>query len=62
MKEQLEANQREMDEMSKSWEQKLIEAKAREEARDRDANRLLHAERGELERMMAERLAKSLSR
>jgi len=31
MKEQLEANQREMDEMSKSWEQKLIEAKAREE-------------------------------
>ena len=31
MKEQLEANQREMAEMEKSWEQKLAEAKAKEE-------------------------------
>ena len=31
MQEQLEANQRAMAEMEKSWEQKLAEAKAKEE-------------------------------
>jgi|DEB0MinimDraft_12_1074336.scaffolds.fasta_scaffold09002_4 hypothetical protein len=35
MKEQLEANQREMAEMEKSWEQKLAEAKAKEEEEDK---------------------------
>lgn len=35
MKEQLEANQREMEEMSKSWEDKLKEAKAKAEAEDK---------------------------
>ncbi len=31
MKEQMEANKRAMEEMEKSWEQKLKETKAREE-------------------------------
>lgn len=35
MKEQLEANQREMAEMEKSWEQKLKESKEREAAEER---------------------------
>lgn len=36
MREQLEANQREMAEMSKTWEEKLAEQKAREEAEDKE--------------------------
>jgi hypothetical protein len=35
MKEQLEANQREMEEMNKSWEDKVAEQKARQEEEDR---------------------------
>jgi hypothetical protein len=35
MKEQLEANQREMAEMSKSWEDKVAEQKARQEEEDK---------------------------
>jgi hypothetical protein len=37
-----------------------LEAEAREDARGRDAKQLLQADGGELQRMMAERLAKSL--
>ena len=53
---------REEQEREDNTQARQLEAKARDEARDRDAKQALQAEPGELQRMIAERLAKSLRR